>query len=82
MTNLKITISSAAAPKKRREKPIDWDNATDHRLLSIAMNSKDPAKIEKAMDTLVGRSFVFSRKQAQRLLTNGVITNDNIEWAN
>lgn len=78
MTNLKITVSQTTIVKKKKEKPIDWENATDHRLLSISMNSKDPGKVDKAIETLVDRGFVFSRKQAQRLLNNGAITSNNI----
>lgn len=78
MTNLKITVNTMPKTKTRKEKPIDWDAATDHRLLSIAMNSKDRGKIDKALETLVGRGFVFSRKQASRLLATGAITTDSL----
>ena len=73
----KITVTPNAV-KPRKEKPIDWATASDIRLLSIAMNSKDNGKADKAIETLVERGFGFTRKQANRLIDMGRITSDNL----
>ena len=74
---LKITVIEPVR-KPRKAKPIDWDNASDRRLLSIAMNGKDTARVERAIEILVERQFQFTRKQATRLISVGAISADSI----
>jgi len=74
---LKITVVDAIR-KPRKAKPIDWDNASDRRLLAIAMNGKDTARVERAVEILVEREFHFTPKQARRLLSVGAISADSI----
>ena len=78
MTDKKIIVSTEIKTRIRKEKPIDWATASEQRLLSIAMNTKTADKADTAIETLIERGFVFTRKQASRLINMGRITSDNI----
>jgi hypothetical protein len=78
MTSKKIIVVDTPSKSTRKERPIDWASASDHRLLSIAMNGKNIENADKAIDTLVEREYKFTRKQATRLMSAGRITSDNI----